>query len=42
MLGPEAWEAVRLSLRVATVATLVGLPLALAVAYALARWRFPG
>ena len=42
MLDPEAWEAVRLSLRVATVATLVGLPLALLVAHALARWRFPG
>ena len=41
-LGPEAWQAVRLSLRVALVATLASLPFGIAVAYALARWRFPG
>ncbi|CAA2142334.1 Molybdenum transport system permease protein ModB [Hyphomicrobium sp. ghe19] len=34
--------AIELSLRVATVGTLVGLPIALVAAYALARWRFPG
>lgn len=34
--------AIELSLRVATVGTLVGLPIALLAAYALARWRFPG
>ncbi len=39
---PAEWEAVRLSLRVATTATLVSLPLGVVVAYALARWRFPG
>lgn len=41
-LSPAEWEAVRLSLRVALWATLFSLPLGLAVAYALARWRFPG
>jgi molybdate transport system permease protein len=38
----EEWTAILLSLRVATVATLVALPLAVVAAYALARWRFPG
>ncbi len=42
LLGPAEWEAVRLSLRVSLVATLVSLPLGIFVAYALARWRFPG
>ena len=44
MLGFSAdeWTAILLSLRVATVATLVALPLAVFAAYALARWRFPG
>ena len=41
-LTPEEWVAVRLSLRVAFVATLVSLPLGIAAAYALARGRFPG
>ena len=41
-LGPEEWQAVVLSLRVALVATLASLPLGLFTAYALARWRFPG
>lgn len=41
-LGPEEWQAVALSLRVALVATLFSLPLGLLVAYALARWRFYG
>ena len=41
-LGPQEWQAVRLSLRVATVATLASLPLAVAVAWLLARRRFPG
>ncbi|WP_353473355.1 molybdate ABC transporter permease subunit [Salipiger sp. H15] len=41
-LGPEEWQAVRLSLRVSLWATLCGLPPALLAAYALARWRFPG
>lgn len=41
-LSPEAWEAVRLSLLVAGVATGASLPFALAAAYALARGRFLG
>jgi molybdate transport system permease protein len=41
-LTPEEWVAVRLSLRVAFVATLASLPLGIAAAYALARGRFPG
>ena len=44
MLGFSAdeWTAIFLSLRVATVATAAGLPIAIFAAYALARWRFPG
>src|SRR5262249_50332173 len=41
-LSPEEWTAVRLSIRVATVAMLVSLPFGIAVAYVLARGRFPG
>jgi len=41
-LSPEEWTAVRLSLRVALVATLASLPLGIAIAMALARGRFPG
>jgi molybdate transport system permease protein len=41
-LSPEEWTAVRLSLRVATVAMLASLPIGIAVAYVLARGRFPG
>ncbi|MBT9386525.1 molybdate ABC transporter permease subunit [Pseudooceanicola sp. CBS1P-1] len=41
-LGPQEWQAVALSLKVSSLATLVSLPLGLLVAYALARWRFPG
>jgi molybdate transport system permease protein len=40
--SPDEWEAIRLSLRVATVGTLASLPAGLLAAYALARWRFPG
>jgi molybdate transport system permease protein len=40
--SPEEWTAIELSLRVATVGTLVGLPIAVLLAYILARWRFPG
>jgi molybdate transport system permease protein len=44
MLGfsAEEWEAIRLSLRVATVGTAASLPVGILVAYALARGRFPG
>ncbi|MBO9447586.1 molybdate ABC transporter permease subunit [Ruegeria sp. R14_0] len=41
-LGPAELEALRLSLLVSFWATLVTLPLGIFVAYALARWRFPG
>ena len=41
-LGPEEWQAVALSLKVAFWATFAGLPLGLFTAYALARWEFPG
>jgi molybdate transport system permease protein len=41
-LGPEEWRAVALSLRVSFWATLVSLPFGILVAYALARWSFPG
>ena len=41
-LGPLEWQAVRLSLRVAGVAMLASLPFAVAVAWLLARRRFPG
>ena len=41
-LTPDEWVAVGLSLKVALWATLASLPLAVAVAYALARGRFPG
>ena len=41
-LTPEEWNAVGLSLRVATVATLASLVPGLAVAWLLARRRFPG
>lgn len=42
LLGPAEWTAILLSLRVALVATLVTLPLAVWVAHLLARKRFPG
>ena len=41
-LSPEEWTAVRLSLRVASVATLVSLPFGLAIAVLLGRGRFWG
>ncbi|MGH1368038.1 MAG: molybdate ABC transporter permease subunit [Maritimibacter sp.] len=41
-LGPSEWQAVALSLRVSLVATIASLPLGFFVAFALARWRFPG
>ncbi|HTQ75370.1 MAG TPA: molybdate ABC transporter permease subunit [Burkholderiales bacterium] len=42
MLGPEEREVIWLSLRIAFWSVFVSLPLALAVAYALARATFPG
>lgn len=41
-LPPEAATALALSLRVSLIATLASLPFGVLVAYALARWRFPG
>jgi molybdate transport system permease protein len=41
-LSPEEWQALALSLRVSLWATVLSLPLGIFVAYALARWRFPG
>jgi molybdate transport system permease protein len=41
-LSPTEWQAVALSLRVSLWATLVSLPIGIFVAYALARWSFPG
>lgn len=41
-LSPAEWSAVALSLKVSFWAVLVSLPLGILVAYALARWEFPG
>lgn len=41
-LSLQEWTAIRLSLRIAAWATLCSLPLAILVAYILARGRFPG
>ncbi|CTQ69195.1 molybdate ABC transporter permease subunit [Roseibium alexandrii] len=41
-LQPAEWQALLLTLRVAAAALLVALPLAVMVAYGLARYRFPG
>jgi molybdate transport system permease protein len=41
-ISPEEWTAILLSLRVATVATLVATPLGIAVAWLLARFDFWG
>jgi molybdate transport system permease protein len=42
LLTPDEWRAVALSLRVSFWATVVSLPLGIAVAYVLARYRFWG
>ncbi len=41
-LTPDEWNAVRLSIKVATVAMLASVPPGILIAYALARWRFWG
>jgi molybdate transport system permease protein len=41
-LTPDDWEVIRLSLKVAIVGVAATLPIAFALAYALARGRFPG
>ncbi len=42
MLSADEWQIVGLSLHIAAVAMLAVLPLAFGLAWALARWRFPG
>ena len=42
MFGPTEWQAIAVSLKVAFWATVLALPLAIFVAYALARWEFRG
>lgn len=42
LLSPDEWRAVALSIKVSFWATLISLPPGIFVAYALARWRFPG
>ena len=41
-LSPDDWEVIRLSLKVAIVGVVLTLPVAFALAYVLARGRFPG
>lgn len=41
-LSADEWQAVRLSLQVAALSVLFGLPLAVAAAWTVARCRFPG
>ena len=41
-LGPEEWQAVALSLKVAFWATVLSMPVGLFTAHVLARWQFPG
>ncbi|MCJ2187272.1 molybdate ABC transporter permease subunit [Novosphingobium beihaiensis] len=41
-LSPEEWQVLLLSLKVSGVAITAVLPLAFALAWMLARWRFPG
>ncbi|KJZ20889.1 molybdate ABC transporter permease subunit [Loktanella sp. S4079] len=41
-LGPQEWTVIALSIRVAVVAMIAALPVAVGVAYVLARKRFPG
>jgi molybdate transport system permease protein len=41
-LSPDEWVAIRLSLRIALVATAVALPFGIAIGWLLARWNFWG
>jgi len=41
-LSPDEWQALALSLRVGLLSVVVALPFALALAWVLSRWRFPG
>ena len=41
-LTPEEWQVLILSLKVSFVAMAAALPIAFALAWVLARWRFPG
>lgn len=42
VLSPAEWEVLVLSLKVSGVAMVAALPVAFALAWVLARWRFPG
>jgi molybdate transport system permease protein len=42
VLTPEEWQAIRLTLQVAAVAVLGGLPLAIVLGWILAKREFPG
>jgi molybdate transport system permease protein len=42
IFSPEEWTAVRLGVRVATAAMLANLPIGIAVAHLLVRYKFPG
>jgi len=41
-LSADEWQALALSLRVATLSVIVSMPFALALAWLLSRRRFPG
>lgn len=41
-LSPDEWQALALSLRVGVLSVVGALPFALALAWVLSRWRFPG
>ena len=41
-LSPQDWTVIGLSLKVSLVAVAAMLPIAFALAWVLARWRFPG
>jgi molybdate transport system permease protein len=41
-LTPDEWQALALSLRVGVLSVIGALPFALALAWVLSRWRFPG
>lgn len=42
ILSPDEWEIIRLSLKVSIIAVIATLPIAFALAWVLARARFPG
>ena len=42
MLSAEEWQAVRLTIVVASVALMCSLPIATSIAWLMAKWKFPG